>query len=139
MEQGRHCDAATIFSRLAVEEGDRWRKSVLLAREREARRADMERQIQDRIVHGRQLADHGDLKGAIALLLEGHQMVGDAEGSVISTLESEIAIYKRRLMWRRCRRMALIILGVAVLMVQMVHLKGPVVSEPASDTATSHR
>ncbi len=88
LDLGRPREAAAIFARLADQEQDRRTKSVLRAREREARRADLEKQLQERLARGRGLADRGDLKGAINLLRTARELFVEHSAATSSVLDS---------------------------------------------------
>ena len=79
-EGGRHREAAAIYARLADKEGDKRARSILRAKEREARKVGTERQLADLRARARGMRDRGDIHGAIALLEEGEKLVGDAPG-----------------------------------------------------------
>lgn len=80
-ENGRHREAAAIYARLADKEVDKRARSILRAKEREARKIDTERQVTDITTRARGMRDRGNLLGAIALLEQAQKLSGDAAGA----------------------------------------------------------
>jgi serine/threonine protein kinase len=123
--RGRHKEAAGIYAQLADQEQDRRQKSVLRAKEREARRADQERQIGDLQNRSNLLAERGDITGAIELL-EQARGLGDPTSSAGAaadrTLDGAIAVLRSRLNRQHGRRWALV--GLAVALVILAALIG---------------
>lgn len=125
-EGGRHREAAAIYARLADKEGDKRARSILRAKEREARKVGTERQLSDLRVRARGMRDRGDIHGAIALLEEGEKLAGDAPGvSTVSAgsdsgpttaIAAEIALLRASVSGHK-RYRALLIIGVILLLV----------------------
>ena len=110
LEAGRHREAAAIYARLADKETDKRARSILRAKEREARKVENERQLADHLVRARAMRERGNLHGAIALLEQGQKLVGDspaagtagtgADGGIaqeIADLRSQVSASRR---WR---------------------------------------
>jgi len=79
-DTGRQREAAAIYARLADKEVDKRARSILRAKEREARKIETERQLADLTARARGMRDRGNVAGAIALLEQGQKLVGDAPG-----------------------------------------------------------
>jgi hypothetical protein len=106
-----HQEAAGIYARLADREQDRRQKSILRAKEREARKADQERQVADLVARARSLADRGDIAAAIDLLSQTRGLgdAGASTGAVAAmAIEREIEVLRGQLRRRQRRRLALI-------------------------------
>ena len=88
-EGGRHREAAAIYARLADKESDKRARSILRAKESEARKVGTERQLADLRARARGMRDRGDIHGAIALLEEGEKLVGDASAVGTVSVGSE--------------------------------------------------
>ena len=126
---GRHREAAAIYARLADRETDKRAKSILRAKEREARSSENERQLAELTQRAHALRDRGDILGAIALLEQGQRLSG--ESPAISTaspgsdggLATEIADLRARLSAAKRRRMVLVgglVLALATVVVALV-------------------
>jgi hypothetical protein len=114
-EAGRHREAAAIYARLADRETDKRAKSILRAKEREARQSENERQLAELTQRAHSLRDRGDILGAIALLEQGQRLSGETPaiststpGGAESGLAAEIADLRARLSAVKRRRMMLI-------------------------------
>lgn len=118
LEAGRHREAAAIYARLADKETDKRARSILRAKEREARKVETERQLADHLARARAMRERGNIQGAIALLEQGQRLVGDSPGAgtagtgadgglaqEIADLRSQMSAHRR---WR--------ILGVVVVL-----------------------
>ena len=81
IDAGRHREAAALYARLADKETDKRARSILRAKEREARKIETERQLSDISTRARGLRDQGNLIGAIALLEQGQRLGGESAGS----------------------------------------------------------
>ena len=118
-DQGHHRDAATIWARLADQETDRRQRSILRAKEREVRKADLDRQMGDVINRARSLVDRGDLTHALEVLEQGQRLVAETTTNYGKEAEpgliSEVAALRRRLAVRRWQRTAMII-GVIIVL-----------------------
>ena len=88
-DANRHREAAVIYARLADKETDKRAKSILRAKEREARKQEAERQTTELIARARGLRARGDLAGAIALLEEGHRQSGEQAAVAASGVGNE--------------------------------------------------
>ncbi len=117
IEQGRHREAAALYARLADQETDRRNRSILRAKEREARKADGDRQATEFLARARSMADRGDIRGALAVLEQGTQAAGDgAPGtSTLGSLDREAAMMRARL--RQQGRTRMIGLGLLLILV----------------------
>jgi serine/threonine protein kinase len=129
IEAGRHREAAAIYARLADRETDKRARSILRAKEREARKIETERLLSDLSARARGLRDQGNLAGAIALLEQGQRLGGESAGTSTnaagadSELATQIAELRSRLASGRRNRslliagavLALIGLAIAVL------------------------
>lgn len=122
-EQGHHREAAAIWARLADQETDRRAKSILRAKERDARRAEQERQLAELQTRARSLVERGDLAKAVEVLEEGRGLLSDITASTAGTeaaLAQEIAILKGRIKRGRATRLvlaAVLLLGAALAVV----------------------
>ncbi len=118
LDAGRHREAAAIFARLADKETDKRARSILRAKEREARKVETERQVADHLIRARAMRERGNIHGAIAILEQGQRLVGEspavgtsgpgADGGIaqeIADLRSQVSATRR---WRA--------LGVVVLL-----------------------
>ena len=109
--QGLHQEAAGIYARLADHEADRRQKSILRAKEREARRADHERQIGDLVTRAHTLSDRGDISAAIEMLTQAKGL-GDPSSSTgaaaASGLDREIAGLRALLKRQHGRRWGMV-------------------------------
>jgi hypothetical protein len=114
IEQGHHREAAAIYSRLADQETDRRAKSILRAKEREARKAERDRAATEFVARARAMADRGDLKGALAILDQGAQAAASSTSSASSEAIDREATTVRERINRRRRIRSLIILAVVV-------------------------
>ncbi len=107
VEAGRHREAAAIYARLADKETDKRQKSILRAKEREARQFETERQLAEFTAKARGMRDRGDLAGAITLLEQGQKLLGEssaasgAEGGASQILAVEIGDLRGRVASRR--------------------------------------
>ncbi len=88
-DANRHREAAVIYARLADKETDKRAKSILRAKEREARKQDTERQASELIARARGLRARGDLAGAITLLEDGHRQSVDQAAVTASGVGNE--------------------------------------------------
>jgi serine/threonine protein kinase len=103
LDGGRHREAAVIFSRLADNEQDRRLKSVLRAKEREARRVDQDRQLGDLQTRARTLVERGDIPSAIEMLEQARGLfdVTSSTASVDQAINGQINQLRSRLRTRR--------------------------------------
>ena len=123
-ESGRHREAAAIYARLADKEGDKRARSILRAKEREARKVETERQVADLTARARGMRDRGNVLGAIALLEQGQKLAGDAPGvgtvspgsdsGPTTAIATEIAELRASVSGRK-RNRVMIIVGVLLL------------------------
>ena len=128
-EGGRHREAAAIYARLADKEGDKRARSILRAKEREARKVETERQIADLTARARGMRDRGNVHGAIALLEQGQKLAGDAPGvgtvapgsdsGSTTAIAAEIAELRASVSGRK-RNRAMVIVGVVLLVAATV-------------------
>ena len=120
IDQGRHREAASVYARLADQESDKRNRSILRAKEREARKAEGDRQATEFLTRSRTLAERGDLLGALALLEQGTQLAGDgAPGTgTLGVLDREAAVLRAKL--RARSRVRTIAMSMAVLFVLAV-------------------
>ena len=116
IDQGRHREAAAVYARLADQESDRRVRSILRAKEREARKVDDDRQATEFLTRARGLVERGDLRGALSLLEQGSRLGGDAApgSSTMGVLEQEAQTVRRRLVRQSRLRVVMAILAVAV-------------------------
>jgi len=121
--QGLHQEAAGIYARLADHEADRRQKSILRAKEREARRADHERQIGDLVARSHTLSDRGDISAAIEMLAQAKGL-GDPSSSTgaaaASSLDHEITKLRALLKRQHGRRWGMV--GAMILIVLLAAL-----------------
>ena len=112
-DQGHHRDAATIWARLADQETDRRQRSILRAKEREVRKADLDRQMGDVLNRARSLVDRGDLAHALEILEQGQRLVAETTTNYGKEAEpaliTEVTALRRRLAVRRWQRTAIIV------------------------------
>jgi serine/threonine protein kinase len=122
IDAGRHREAAAIYARLADKETDKRARSILRAKEREARKVETERQLSDLSARARSLRDQGNLSGAIALLEQGQRLGGESAGTSTNAagadneLATEIAELRSRLTSGR-RNRTLIIAAAAIALI----------------------
>lgn len=125
VDGGRHREAAAIYARLADKEPDKRQKSILRAREREARQLETERQLNELSSKARGMRDRGDLAGAILLLQQGQKILGESSASISppagsesatsQTLAFEISVLRARVAnRRRLKALLIVVLLVAV-------------------------
>ena len=129
-ESGRHREAAAIYARLADKEGDKRARSILRAKEREARKIETERQVSDLTARARGMRDRGNVHGAIALLEQGQKLVGDAPGvstvsagadtSPTTAIAAEIAELRASVSGRKRHRLLLMVVVVMLLAAAIV-------------------
>ena len=128
-DNGRHREAAAIYSRLADKEPDKRQKSILRAREREARKIETERQLAELSGKARSMRDRGDLPGAISLLEQGQKLLGEssagsgAETGSSQALALEIGELRSRVSGRRRIRA---LLGIALVVLLAAGVVGAV-------------
>jgi eukaryotic-like serine/threonine-protein kinase len=140
-DANRHREAAAIYARLADKETDKRAKSILRAKEREARKQEVERQTSELIARARGLRARGDLAGAIALLEEGHRQSGEQAAVAASgvgnegVLAVELAELHAALSARQRLKMMAII--AAVVVVAVVVALVVVLRQAPSDAAAS--
>ena len=117
LEAGQYRDAATAFARLADREQDRRLRSVLRAREREARRLDQDRVITDVRHRSHAREQRGDLVGALAVLEDGLRISGESAGTsaqVDARLVQDVARLRLAIGRQGRLRSAYVVLAVAV-------------------------
>ncbi len=145
VDAGRHREAAAIYARLADKETDKRARSILRAKEREARKVETERQVGDITVRARGLRERGDLPGAIALLEQGQRLVGEspavgtAAPGADGGIGQEIAELRGLLSGRRRQRSLIVVVAalglVALITIALaLRLRAP----PAADPAPSY-
>ena len=122
IDAGRHREAAVIYARLADKESDKRARSILRAKEREARKIETERQVSDLSTRARGLREQGNLAGAIALLEQGQRLGGETAGGSTNTagadlgLTAEIADLRSQLTSGR-RNRTIVIAGAGLLLI----------------------
>ena len=129
-DSGRHREAAAIYARLADKEGDKRARSILRAKEREARTIETERQVSDLTARARGMRDRGNIQGAIALLEQGQKLVGESPGvstvspgsdsSPTSAIAAEIAELRASVSGRKRNRVLLIVVVVLLMVATTV-------------------
>ena len=122
IDAGRHREAAAIYARLADKETDKRARSILRAKEREARKIETERQVSELSTRARGLRDQGNLVGAIALLEQGQRLGGETAGSSTNAagadhgIAAEIADLRNQLTSGR-RNRTIVIAGAVLVLV----------------------
>jgi hypothetical protein len=148
LEAGRHREAAAIYARLADKETDKRARSILRAKEREARKVETERQLADHLGRARAMRERGNLQGAIAILEQGQKLVGDspavgtagpgADGGLaqeIADLRSQVSAGRRWRAFGVVVLLALLLAGGLGFAVWKLRQAPPAPHEPAA-TAT---